>query len=61
MHKQKILKKMKLVKNQKFPVSEYISDYGLYLPSYLGLKKRDIDKIVNVLNQIFKKLKYLFP
>ena len=54
MHKQKILKKMKLVKDQKFPVSEYISDYGLYLPSYLGLKKRDIDKIVNVLNQILK-------
>ena len=59
MHKQKILKKMKLVKNQKFPVSEYISDYGLYLPSYLGLKKRDIDKIVNVLNQILK-IKFYF-
>ena len=54
MHKQKILKKMKLVKDQKFPVSEYISDYGLYLPSYLGLKKRDIDKIVNIFNQILK-------
>ena len=52
MHKQNILKKMKLVKYKNFPNSEYISTYGLYLPSYLGLKKKDLDRIITVLNKI---------
>jgi len=52
MHKQNILKKMKLVKSKNFPNSEYISTYGLYLPSYLGLKKKDLDRIITVLNKI---------
>ena len=50
--KQNILKKMKLVKYKNFPNSEYISTYGLYLPSYLGLKKKDLDRIIIVLNKI---------
>ena len=52
MHKQNILKKMKLIKSKNFPNSEYISTYGLYLPSYLGLKKKDLDRIIIVLNKI---------
>ena len=54
MHKQNILKKMNLVKDKNFPNSEYISTYGLYLPSYLGLKKKDLDQIISVLNKILK-------
>ena len=54
MNKQKILKKMNYTKKQNFPVSEYISNYGLYLPSYLGLKRKDIDKIVSILNRILR-------
>ena len=44
MNKQKILKKY--IKhnhnNEKFKNSEYISKYGLYLPSYFNLKNKDI-------------------
>ena len=52
MHKQNILKKMKVVKSKNFPNSEYISTYGLYLPSYLGLKKKDLDRIITILNKV---------
>ena len=52
MHKQSILKKMKLVKSKNFTNSEYISAYGLYLPSYLGLKKKDLDRIITILNKV---------
>ena len=55
MHKQKILIKMKLTQNDNFPISEYISEYGLYLPSYLGLKNKDLDKIIKILNHSLKK------
>ena len=54
MHKQIVLKKMNLVKSKNFPNSEYISTYGLYLPSYLGLKRKDLDRIISVLNKILK-------
>ncbi len=53
MHKQKILNKLKLVKSKKFPNSEYISNYGLYLPSYAGIKKKELDKVISVINKIF--------
>ena len=33
MHEQPVFKKMKLFKNESFPNTEYISKYGLYLPS----------------------------
>ena len=37
MHKQTILRKMGLFKGEKYPNSEYLSKYGLYLPSSLSL------------------------
>ena len=40
MHKQKILKNFLKQKNETFENSEYISKYGLYLPSYFDLKKK---------------------
>ena len=53
MNKQKILKKLKLVKkNEKFPNSEYISDYGLYLPSGINLKYNEIKYICDEVNNI---------
>ena len=54
MHQQSIFKKLKLFKNQNYPNSTYISKYGLYLPSYFLLKKREINKISNVINKILR-------
>ena len=54
MHKQYIFKKMKIFKNKKFPNSSYLSKYGLYLPSYFQLKKKDINYISSVINNILK-------
>jgi perosamine synthetase len=52
MHQQSIFKKLGLFKNQKYPNSSYISKYGLYLPSYFKLKKKEIDKISKTLQKI---------
>jgi perosamine synthetase len=53
MNKQKILKELKLVKNnEKFPNSEYISEYGLYLPSGINLKYNEIKYICDEVNNI---------
>ena len=54
MHEQKIFKKMKLFKKDKFPNSKYLSRYGLYLPSYHDLKNKQIDYISSIVNNIIK-------
>ena len=54
MHKQKILKNLKLQNSKKFPNSEYISQHGFYLPSSLSLKKSEINYICKKINLIFK-------
>ena len=53
MHQQPVLKKMKLFNNEKFPVTEELSRFGLYLPSGLKLNKKKINFICNVLKDIF--------
>ncbi len=53
MNKQKIFKKMRIFRNIKMPISEYISKNGFYLPSGLGLKNQEIDKVIkNVLRLV---------
>jgi perosamine synthetase len=54
MHEQTIFKKMNMFRNKKFPNSSYISKYGIYLPSYIKLKKKDIDYISSVISKILK-------
>ena len=54
MHKQTILKNLKLYNSKQFLNSEYISHYGFYLPSSLSLKKSEIDFICNKVNLILK-------
>ncbi len=51
MHKQKIFKKYKFNKKN-FKNSEYVSKYGLYLPTSLSLKNREIDYICREVNKI---------
>ena len=52
LNKQPILKKMGYFKNQKFPVSEYISKHGFYIPSGLGLKKKDQDYVIKIICEL---------
>ena len=51
MHKQKILKKYKFAKRN-FYNSEFISNYGFYLPTSLTLKNSEIDYICRQVNKI---------
>ena len=37
-----------------FPVAEYLSEYGFYLPSGLGLEEKDIDHVCEELCRILK-------
>ncbi len=55
MHKQKILKnKYKISQNKNYKNSEYISKYGLYLPSSLNIKTSQIKFICDKVNLILK-------
>ena len=55
MHMQPIIKKLKLVnKNEKFPVSEHIYKYGLYLPSGIGNTISEIKQVIKIIKRIFK-------
>ena len=54
MNKQKILKKYLKNTKDKFINSEYISNFGLYLPSYYDLKKIDIKYISKKVHEYLK-------
>lgn len=49
MHRQPVLKEMGLVDSEYYPVSDRISDKGLYLPSGLTLAEKDINFVVNAI------------
>ena len=52
MHEQNIFKKMKIFKNLNYPNSSYLARYGLYLPSYFTLKRKEIEHISTIINEI---------
>jgi perosamine synthetase len=53
MHKQKILSKHKF-NSKNYKNSEYISNYGFYLPTSLKLNNSDIDYVCECVNEIFR-------
>lgn len=56
MHKQPVIKKMGLAnKKKKYPVSDYISEHGLYLPTGLALKDSDVAFVCEKIKKIQKK------
>ena len=57
MHIQPIYKKMKIFNNTKFPISEKISKKGFYIPSGLGITRREQDIVINKIIKIFNKKK----
>ena len=55
MHKQKIFTKLKLFSKRKhFRNAEYLSKYGFYLPSGLGISNKEIDIVGNTLLKILE-------
>ena len=54
MNKQKALLDLGLFKNQKYPNSEFLSKYGLYLPASLQITDKEITFICSSINQILK-------
>jgi len=54
MNKQKILKKFNSRKFDKFPNSNFIHKYGLYLPSGMNLKRKEINYICKKVNDVLK-------
>ena len=55
MHKQPVFRNMGLFKREKYPVSEKISENGLYLPSSSGLKLEEIQYICDTIKEIKKE------
>ena len=58
LHKQPILKKMGLFRNESYPVAEFFSKKGFYLPSGTGITfdevKESAHKLLEVLEKYFK-------
>lgn len=55
MHEQPVFKKMKLFKNESFPVAERIARRGFYIPSGLKLSEAQMDKVVESIKQILRQ------
>ncbi len=53
LHKQPVFKSMGMFKDDEFPVAEYLSEKGFYIPSGLGLKTNQIDEVCFVIKSIF--------
>ena len=58
MNKQDALKKYNLKLNKSYKNSEYISKYGLYLPSGLGTSDKDINYVCKCVKKIKKNLTF---
>jgi perosamine synthetase len=55
MHKQPVFQKMGLFSKERYPISEYISRRGLYLPSGLALTRKQIDLVCDKIEKIRKR------
>ena len=57
MHLQPVFIKLGLFKNQNYPVSEYISDKGFYLPSGLAITEDEIHQSADAVIEIIESFK----
>lgn len=55
MHKQTAFKKIKLFKKKKYPIADYLSSSGFYLPSGIGTTNKEIKYICIKLREIILK------
>ena len=54
MHKQKIFIKHKIFKKGKFPVADFLSKNGFYIPSGIDITKRQMKHVAESINGVFK-------
>ena len=54
MNKQKALRDLGLFKKQKYPNSEFLSKYGLYVPASLDITSKEITYVCSAINNILK-------
>ena len=54
MHKQKIFKRKKLFKINKFPNADFLSNNGFYVPTGINISKKEIQYVAKVINDILK-------
>jgi len=52
MNEQKIFKKLKIFNKTKYPNSYYLSRYGFYIPSFLEIKKSEMNYIAKTVNSL---------
>ncbi len=57
MHRQEVLKKLGIIDQGKYPITEYLAKNGFYLPSSSGLKKEQIQYICEQIRNIQKRRK----
>ena len=55
LHQQPILKKMGFFKKNKFPIAEYLSRNGFYIPTGLGLTSSQQKFVINKIKKIVYK------
>ena len=55
MHLQPIYKRMKIFDNKKYPISVKISKKGFYIPSGIGITKKELDIVINKIIKVFNK------
>lgn len=51
LHQQPVLKRIGLFKNEKYPVSQDLSDRGFYLPSGLAISEKQIAEVISALKR----------
>jgi perosamine synthetase len=53
MHQQPVLKEMNLFRDESYPIAEYMSQQGFYIPSGMALTEEQIEKVANSVREIF--------
>lgn len=54
MHKQPVFNRLGLFKKEKYPVAEYLSKHGFYIPSGPDISKKQLEYICNMIKDIYE-------
>lgn len=55
MHEQLVFNRMGLFQKEEYPVAEHIARQGLYLPSGLNIKEKEIEEVVATVKQVLQQ------
>lgn len=53
MHKQKIFIKKNVFKDNNFPIANFLSKNGFYIPTGINIKKKEMEYVAKSINKIF--------